>query len=230
MLLDVAWGLTSYLENHIAGAVFANLDTDLSGPITPTTGRHPLPSPEHLVEVFSKLGIDKNKDVVVYDQAQGQFAGRLWWLLRWLGHDRVRLLDKGFPGWVAKGLPVKSGAESNSPVKFVAIPRPEMIADLNTVEAVYNNPDWLLVDGRSVERHEGLVEPIDPVAGSIPNSAVRFHMENLQGPDKMQWKAPEQLASGIFAAHFQTSTRFLDRNQLRKPLCTAAPASRPFTT
>jgi len=99
MLDDVDWGRREYLKSHVDGAVYAHIDHDLSGPKTGTNGRHPLPSPDALRATFSRLGIDDGVQVVAYDQDTGMYASRLWWLLRWMGHDAVAVLDGGFAQW-----------------------------------------------------------------------------------------------------------------------------------
>jgi thiosulfate/3-mercaptopyruvate sulfurtransferase len=175
MLDDVAWGRREYLAGHIPGAVYADLDRDLSGAKTGTNGRHPLPSPDALKETLSKLGIADGVQVVAYDQDNGMYASRLWWLLRWMGHDAVAVLDGGFTKWTAENRPTASGEEHRSPRDFVGSPRDELLVRVDDV----TNPDWRLVDARAPERYRGEVEPLDKVAGHIPGAANHFYKHNL---------------------------------------------------
>src|SRR5207249_3030726 len=119
-LRDDGWGQREYAASHIPGAVYASLDTDMSGEKTGHNGRHPLPDPTSLAHAFGRLGIDRSVQVVAYDQDTGIYASRLWWLLRWLGHDAVAVLDGGFAKWQAENRPVRSGIETRTPREFTA--------------------------------------------------------------------------------------------------------------
>ena len=119
-LADPAFGEAAYVKSHIPGAVFAHVDRDLSAPRSPQSGRHPLPTPEAAARFFARLGIDATKQVVAYDQISGVYASRLWWMLRWLGHDSVAVLDGGFAKWTREGRPVSTDVPQTSPTKFVA--------------------------------------------------------------------------------------------------------------
>ena len=130
---DLEWGAREYAAAHIPGAVYADLTHDLSGPKTGTNGRHPLPDPDALVQTFGRLGIASGVQVVAYDQENGMFASRLWWLLRWLGHDAVAVLDGGFKKWTAEGRPVESGETHRAPRAFTGSPRADMAVDVQTV-------------------------------------------------------------------------------------------------
>ena len=142
MLAKPAQGRMDYETAHIPGAVYAHLDEDLSGPIIKgVTGRHPLPSIQNVSRVFSRFGIDSTVQVVAYDDVGGALAaGRVWWLLRWLGHESVALLDGGWQEWVKKGLPVRSGVETRKPRKFVPQPRNELIVSADEIEEMRKNP------------------------------------------------------------------------------------------
>src|SRR3954463_4855541 len=142
---DVAWGAHEHAASHIPGAVFADLTHDLSGPKNGSNGRHPLPAVDALVQTFSRLGIASGVQVVAYDQENGMFASRLWWLLRWLGHDSVAVLDGGFAKWLAEGRPVSAGAERRDAREFHAAQRPEMAIDVNAVAAHAADTRWRLV-------------------------------------------------------------------------------------
>lgn len=178
-LANPGLGYELYQQGHLPGAVYAHLDNDLAGPRTPATGRHPLPHPGQFVQSLSNWGIDSGKQVVVYDNAGGSFAVRLWWLLRFFGHTAVAVLDGGLPKWVSEGRSLAGGVEHNPPAKFSAEMHPEMLATDEDVERLRLDPEFLLVDARSPERYRGEKEPIDPVAGHIPGAVNRFHGRNL---------------------------------------------------
>jgi thiosulfate/3-mercaptopyruvate sulfurtransferase len=180
-LVDSEKGRRDYLETHIPGAVYAHLDEDLCAPIVPgVTGRHPLPPVGRVVETFSKWGITSTDQVVVYDDAGGALAaGRLWWMLRWLGHDTAVVLDGGWSKWLAEGRPVRSGDEQRERREFIPRLRPELLVDAEEVDARRNDPTWLVVDARASERYRGEVEPIDPVAGHIPGAISLPYAGNL---------------------------------------------------
>ncbi len=177
-LADTAYGERAYAEGHIPGAFFLHCDRDLSGPMTGCNGRHPLPDPEKLVARLGSIGIGPQTQVVVYDDAQGMIAGRLWWLLRWLGHDRVALLDGGLPAWLAAGGTLTDVAPTPVPVQFVPLP-PGEVVDASTVQACLETPHMHLVDARGPDRFRGENETIDPVGGHIPGAVNRCFKDNL---------------------------------------------------
>lgn len=176
------WGHEQYLAGHVPGAVYASLSDDLAGPRTGANGRHPLPSIEALAATFGRLGIANTSQVVVYDQNVGLHASRLWWSLRYLGHDAVALLDGGWARWMAEGRPVKAGQEAEPPATFTPSPRPHMAIDLDGVQARVAGSDTLLLDARGADRFEGRTEPIDRVPGHIPGARNHYYMWNT-GPD-----------------------------------------------
>jgi thiosulfate/3-mercaptopyruvate sulfurtransferase len=177
-LQDPAAGRAAYTAAHLPRAVFADLLEDLSGPIVPGhTGRHPLPSVAALVEKLRGWGIGQHSQVVVYDDASGAFAARLWWLLRWLGHEAVALLDGGFAAWVAAGQPVTREVPSRGVGNFTPHPQPRMLAD--AAELLQSAPRKVF-DARAPERFRGEVEPIDPVAGHIPGAENLPFAANLR--------------------------------------------------
>lgn len=176
---DRVWGRREYLNAHIPGAVFADMDDDLAGPKTGTNGRHPLPDPAVLAATLGRLGIGAGAQVVVYDQDIGMYASRLWWLLRWLGHDSVAVLDGGLARWRAEHRATIGGAESRPAVQFVPNQRPEMTVDADQVRERLGGADWRLVDARSPERFRGDVEPVDPVAGHIPGAIDHFYKSDV---------------------------------------------------
>lgn len=172
-------GREQYRAGHIPGAVYASLNDDLSATRTGTNGRHPLPSVDALAAAFGRFGIDRATQVVVYDQDSGLFASRLWWSLRYLGHDAVALLDGGWAKWVREGRPTRQGDESRRPAAFVPAPRPELRVGIDDVIARLNDPRALLVDARGPDRFEGRSETIDPVAGHIPGATNHFYKSNV---------------------------------------------------
>ena len=178
-LVDTAYGERAYAEGHIPGAVFMHCDRDLAGPLTGRNGRHPLPSPEHLIERLGLLGIGPQTQVVVYDDAQGMIAGRLWWLLRWLGHDKVALLDGGLPAWLAAGELLTTEQPQISPVRFIGSPAQDMTVDVAYLLRHLETPQLHLVDARGPDRFRGENESIDPVGGHIPGAVNRFFKDTL---------------------------------------------------
>jgi thiosulfate/3-mercaptopyruvate sulfurtransferase len=186
-----AWGESAYAEAHIPGARYAHLDRDLAGPVGPTTGRHPLPSPDALAERASAWGIDDNVRVVAYDQGNGMFAARLWWLLRWLGHLQVAVLDGGFAAWLGAGLPIESGSPG-TPRGRVFIPRADRAQWLSAkeVQGARERGDPL-VDARAADRFAGENETLDPVAGHVPGARNHPFAHNLDASGR--FLAPEAL-------------------------------------
>jgi len=192
---DLDWGTREHLSAHIPGAVHADLTRDLSGPKTGTNGRHPLPDPAVLAQTFGLFGIASGVQVVAYDQENGMFASRLWWMLRWLGHDAVAVLDGGFKKWIAEGRPLQSGDMQPTARRFQGAPRPEMTVDVNDVAAHLNAAGPRLVDARAPERYRGDTEPIDKVGGHIPGARNHFFQWNLD--DAGLFRTPEDLRAKI---------------------------------
>ncbi len=167
-------GHAAWLEQHVPGAVYAHLERDLSGPPATDHGRHPLPPPARLCEVFSEFGIDVGTDVVVYDDAYGMVAARAWWMLRYMGHATVAVLDGGWQAWVAAALPVASGEERRARRAFAGSPDRSRLVTLDAVTGA-----GLLVDAREPGRYRGEFEPIDPHAGHIPGARNHFWRDNV---------------------------------------------------
>jgi len=187
------WGALSYSEKHIPGAVYAHLDRDLSGSITESTGRHPLPGVEKLAALFGEWGVKKNSQVVAYDTTGGSFADRLWWLLRYLGHQDAAVLDGGFVRWEQLGYPVSAKLSTRPPGLFYPDVNNSLLVDAKVVDHIRLDPQYKLIDARAAERFSGEKEPIDPVAGHIPGAGNRFHGTNLQLDGT--FKSPEVLRS-----------------------------------
>jgi thiosulfate/3-mercaptopyruvate sulfurtransferase len=166
-----ALGRQQYLENHIAGAYYLDLDRDLSSPIQRHGGRHPLPNPDIMAEKLTAIGVISGKShVIAYDDSRFAFASRLWWLLRYLGHDRVSLLDGGWRGWLSAGYPVSAEVPTPKTGQFSAIPRTECLVVIGEVKNRPEPPSVVLVDARESDRYRGEREPIDPIAGHIPGA------------------------------------------------------------
>ena len=190
-LANENWGREQYAVGHVPGAVYASLNDDLSAPRTGTNGRHPLPSQDAIVATVQRLGIDNGTQVVVYDQDSGLYAGRLWWLLRYAGHETVALLDGGFAKWTAEGRPVRAGVETRPRSTF----RPAFDAGMHvTVDEVARRAAdgrTLLVDARGADRFAGRNETIDPVAGHVPGARNMPFAGNLGADGK--FLSPERL-------------------------------------
>jgi thiosulfate/3-mercaptopyruvate sulfurtransferase len=185
-LKDEEWGLPQYLAGHIPGAVFVNLAHDLAGERTGTNGRHPLPSPEAMAATFGRLGISPATQVVAYDQDAGPYASRLWWMLRYLGHDAVAVLDGGWAKWIREGRPVRSGEEGRAPTAFTPRVRKEMRVTVDEAAMRVGDPGVLFVDARSPERYEGRPDPLDNVPGHVPGARNRFYKDNLADDGTMR--------------------------------------------
>lgn len=197
-LSDVAYGERAYAALHIPGAVFLHLDRDLSGPMTGTNGRHPLPDLHSLTGRLGEAGIGNDMQVVVYDDAQGMIAGRLWWLLRLLGHDNVAFLDGGFPLWQAEGRPLNADPVSRPPKRFTA--QENSLAgevDAAWLLAHLNSSELCLIDARGPDRFRGENETIDPVGGHIPGARNRCFKDNLETDGR--FKAAAQLRAEYLA-------------------------------
>lgn len=180
-LQNVEYGIQAYAKGHIPGALFLHLDRDLSGEKTGSNGRHPLPDIATFAARMSACGVGADTQVVVYDNESGIFASRLWWMLRWLGHDKVAVLDGGLPGWRRAKLPLEIEVRNVPVAQFVPQPRDEIVATA-VVLAKLHTPDMLVLDARSEERYAGENETLDPVGGHIPGALNRFYFDNLDDP------------------------------------------------
>lgn len=182
VILDVRWQLgtgaeeRAYLEGHIPGAAFVDLDRQLADPPS-ARGRHPLPSAERFGAEMRRLGVSASRAVVAYDGGNSTAAARAWWLLRYFGHPRVAVLDGGLAAWSAAGRPLAAGSGSQGPGDFVA--RPGGMPTISAADAVGIAATGVLLDARAAERFRGHVEPIDPVAGHIPGARNRPTTENV---------------------------------------------------
>lgn len=218
-LASVDAGFKAYRMGHLPNARYAHLDKDLSSAITGFTGRHPLPDYRVLVEKLGRWGICNTTQVVVYDDASGAFAGRFWWLLRSLGHDNVTVLDGGFKQWQKLKLPTTTALPAVKPCVFRPYPSKTVSVTATQVQDTLAQKTIRLIDARTPERFRGELEPIDPIAGHIPNAINRPFQHNLDSdglflsPTELQTQfkyltggvAPEQVVhmcgSGVTACH-----------------------------
>jgi thiosulfate/3-mercaptopyruvate sulfurtransferase len=188
------WGESEYRAAHIPGAVYAHLDRHLSGPKTGGNGRHPMPDLNTFKAQLGRWGIGPGVQVVVYDQVDGMYAARLWWMLRALGHDSVAVLDGGWEKWQREGRPQRSGDEARQPAVFAGSSRLSGAVTPEEAGHMGQQPTSRLLDARAPERYRGEVEPIDPVAGHIPGAVNYPYKRSLQ-PDGTFRPAAEVRAS-----------------------------------
>lgn len=188
-------GKTAYAESHIPGAIYLDLESDLSAPVSEHGGRHPLPDPDTLAKRLSQAGINNDSVVVAYDDQGGLNASRLWLLLRWLGHEQVYVMDEGFSAWQQDGYPVTADQRVVIPSSFQPVVRDELIADVEDVRSAIGNPDVLLVDSREAPRYLGQTEPIDAKAGHVPSAINAFWKNNLDAEGK--WTSVDQRRAGL---------------------------------
>jgi thiosulfate/3-mercaptopyruvate sulfurtransferase len=182
-------GESQYREAHIAGAIFASLERDLAAPKTGKNGRHPLPDPQTFAAWLGRCGVMASDQVVCYDAANGAMAARLWWMLRWVGHDAVAVLDGGLSKWLAEGRPVTADVPHPQPTQFEVRVRSDMAVDVAAIAKTLRKR--ILLDARAPARYRGEQEPIDPVAGRIPSALNRFNMDNVRGDGR--FKSPDEL-------------------------------------
>ena len=182
-LSEPEWGLREYSRSHIPGAVYAHLERDLSGPVVKgRTGRHPLPDPQQLVHRVAGWGIHPGSHVVAYDSSSGMFAARLWWLMRWLGHEQVSVLDGGFEAWRNQQLPCSVRVPRLTMSQYTAQLNASLVATAEQVSRRVGQGTGGLIDARAEARYRGEEEPLDPVAGHIPTARCLPH-QWLTRPD-----------------------------------------------
>ena len=202
-LMNLAAGRDAHAAGHIPGAVFADMETELSGAKRDAAGhfrgRHPLPEKDAFIELLRGWGVDDDTQVVAYDAHGGMFAARLWWMLRWVGHAAVAVLDGGLPAWQAAGQPVVTDTPSPRASGNIKA-RPALVTTVDVAAVLHNveHGGRTIVDARAPDRFRGENETIDPVGGHIPGAQNRFFKDNLQADGR--FKAPEQLKAELGVA------------------------------
>jgi len=200
-LMQPQAGRQAYLAGHLPGARYADLNRDLSGPVTSTSGRHPLPDPGHFALQVSRWGISNTSQVVVYDAGNGAYAVRLWWMLRWLGHPAVALLDGGLAAWQAAGLPLTTAIPESLPRPFEAHLDKDGNLTTARLRQGLQDEEIYVVDARASARYAGEVEPIDPVAGHIPGALNYPYEANLDASGRFLDAETLKLRFAPFADH-----------------------------
>lgn len=200
-LIDHAAGRRAYESGHIPGARFADMENGFAdktrGPKGEFRGRHPLPTREAFIATLRILGINDDSQVIAYDAQGGMFAARVWWMLRWAGHEAVAVLDGGLQAWQAQGGELTTEAPSSAPGNIALRPSLTTTVEVNDVLANLESKQRLVVDARSPDRFRGENETIDPVGGHIPGARNRFFKDNLQADGR--FKSPEQLRAEFAA-------------------------------
>jgi len=191
-LHNLDYGRQAYAKGHIPGAQFLDLDTDLSGEKNGKNGRHPLPAATVFAARMAACGVGSESQVVAYDNEGGAFAARLWWMLRWLGHERVAVLDGGLAAWRRLKLPLATDVPAVQPAHFQLHLRPEMVVAKDFVLSRLDQSQALVLDARSPERYSGEKETVDPVGGHIPGASNRFFYDNLDD-DGIYFKPADEL-------------------------------------
>ena len=194
-LADPARGVQAYAQGHIPGAVHAHLEHDLSGPKTGTNGRHPLPDPRTFADWLGVHGVKPSDQIVAYDNAGASYAARMWWMLQWIGHRAVAVLDGGFEKWSREARPVTTVVPTFAPTRYEALPHNEMRVDAAFVQRNLQARDAVVLDARSASRFAGIGETLDPIPGHIPGAFNRPYTENLD-------------ADGCFKAHDELRRAF----------------------
>jgi thiosulfate/3-mercaptopyruvate sulfurtransferase len=188
-------GRARYEDEHLPGAIYADLNRDLSAPPGHGSGRHPLPAPDVFEARLRSWGVNGDSQVVAYDDSNGAYAARLWWMMRWLGHEAVAVLDGGLRQWMQLDLPLTDEVHAPRPGSFTARPRGSLCADAGEVSAAATDPQRRVLDARAPERYRGEIEPIDAVAGHIPGA--RNHPFALSLDSRNRFLAPDALRAGF---------------------------------
>lgn len=200
-IADVRWylfekdktGQSEYARGHIPGAVFVDMDTELANPPLDGPGRHPIPRAEIFAAAMSRAGVDAHTHVICYDDRGGAMSARLWWLLKYFGHDQVSLLDGDLTRWLAEGRPLATDTPSFARANFVPHPRSAMVVHREQVRTMASNPRDLVLDVRLTDRYTGKLEPIDPRAGHVPGAKNAPLAGNLRAPDDSRFRQASEL-------------------------------------
>ncbi|SHE78776.1 thiosulfate/3-mercaptopyruvate sulfurtransferase [Seinonella peptonophila] len=195
-LYDPSAGKKAYEENHIPGAQFIDIEKDLSSPVSTHGGRHPLPDPNKLANLLGHLGINEKHHIIVYDDQKGAMAGRCWWVLTYIGHPHVQILDGGYSDWKKQNYPINNQKPIYPHTSFIPKLQQDMLVDKAEVQQKRHTPNTLLIDSREPARYRGEEEPIDPVAGHIPG-AINFPWFEVLNDDG-KWRTVNELQQ-----HFQ---------------------------
>ncbi|WP_410511454.1 sulfurtransferase [Paenibacillus sp. BR2-3] len=191
LLSDPEAGRTAYNKAHIPGAIYLHLEEQLSAPVGAHGGRHPLPDVAALAQTLGKVGINKDSIVVAYDDQGGAFASRLWWLLQYLGHERVYVMDEGYTAWKNAKFPVSDHQAVRIPSQYEVNVQHDMLVSVEDVQSAISNGASLLIDSREPRRYAGLEEPIDAKAGHIPGAVNKFWKDVLD--EQGRWKNADAL-------------------------------------
>lgn len=189
---DPTKGLTEYMMDHIPDALYFDLEKDLSGPVEEHGGRHPLPNLEELVEKLSAAGIEERTKVIVYDDQNGAMASRLWWLLTYLGHKEVYVLNGSYSNWKMKGYPVTDVISQSERKTFKPKLKKDLLVDVHAVKEKLQNNRTVIIDSRENSRYLGLEEPIDRIAGHIPGAVNHFWKDAIK--EDSTWKTNDEQA------------------------------------
>lgn len=197
---DPDQGRATYLASHLPGARYVDLERDLSGPVTGSNGRHPLPARTAFAATMRRLGLQQGQQVVAYDGSGGIYAARLWWMLRWLGHAPVAVLDGGREAWIDAGLPLESGKSMIAREGDFVMAEPLVGMPVTADEVLANiaTGDLQVIDARDAARFAGASHPLDTVSGHIPGATNRFFRDNLAADSRL--RPADELATGFAVA------------------------------
>ena len=197
LLKEPEGGLNKFNRGHIPGAQFADMDKDLASAMTPTSGRHPLPDPNELIKKLQSWGVNNSSQVICYDDLSGAFAARMWWLLKWLGHDKVAVLDGGIDKWTASDLPLEKDVKQREDGTFSGQANNEMWVDVSFIQQQLEENKINLLDARSTDRFTAKDTKTDPVAGHVPGAMSFAFAGNLS-------------KQGVFLSAEELQNRFAD--------------------
>ena len=198
LLKDPAGGLSKFNQGHIPGAQFSDMDQDLSSSMTANSGRHPLPNPDELIEKLQSWGVNNSSQLICYDDISGAFAARMWWLMKWLGHENVAVLDGGIDKWTAAGLSLETESKSKPASSFAGKANNDMWVDVKFVQQQLEQGKIQLLDARSGERFTAKDTKTDPVAGHVPGA------QNFPFPGNLT-------KQGVFQSADELKKRFANR-------------------